>query len=139
MTLRYVLDIENKGKEFKEKLLTALMYSSNEKINHSDIDKYYFDITYEIINSISDTNGSDQYFYKTGLECIKEKVINEMTSKEISSPVITFIISKIVDFAIDIYFALHANKILKNFTGMLDSVSENLLILLIFEEEKDYV
>ena len=140
MTYRYVLDIENKGNQFKEKLNSSLLESSSEKINRSDIDKYYFDIIYEIINSISDTNGLDQYFYKTGLEVIKEKIINEFINKGISSAIITFIVNEIAVFAIDIYFALHANRILKHFTGMLESISENLLIILIFEEgEKENV
>ena len=139
MTLRYILDIENKGKEFKEKLLVALTYDSNKKINQSDIDKYYFNIVYEIINSISDTNGLDQYFYRTGLEVIKEKILNEFINRGISSAIITFIINEIASFAIDIYFILHRNRILKHFTGMLESVSGALLIILLFEEGEENV
>ena len=136
MTIRYVLDIEDKGNQFKKKLVIALTGNPNKKINQSDIDKYYFDITYEIINSISDTNGLDQYFYRTGLEAIKGKILNEFINEGISSTIITFITNEITNFAIDIYFTLHTNKILKHFTGMLESVSESLLILLIFEEEE---
>lgn len=139
MTIRYVLDIEDKGNQFKKKLVIALTGNPNKKINQSDIDKYYFDITYEIINSISDTNGLDQYFYRTGLEAIKGKILNEFINEGISSTIITFITNEITNFAIDIYFTLHTNKILKHFTGMLESISGGLLIILLFEEEKDYV
>lgn len=140
MTIQYVLDIGDKGKQFKEKLTDVLNNRLFKKTFQSEIDNYYFTICYEIINDISDTNGVDQYFYRTSLESIKEKMLNEFINEGISSELITFIINETVSFAVDIYFGLHTNRILKHFTGMLESVSGPLLILLIFEEgEKENV